>query len=622
MLTCPRHLIAFATSSTSSIFHISTRHPFSHITPRAPTLKAPIKPHNTPPSVRFNSSRPTMSSTETPKDTTKPSALDHITPEQCSLIERLYDIGALKFGTFKLKSGLSSPVYIDLRLTVSHPELLRDISTALSEKVKDVPHDLLCGVPYTAIPFATAMSLSNGKPMLMRRKEAKAHGTKRLIEGEYAEGQTVLVVEDLVTSGLSVMETVQPLRDVGLKTNHVVVVLNRQQGAANNLSSQNITLHCLFTLTEMLLVLVDKGKIETSVRDSVLSFIQESQVSTTTNASKPATETAGGDKENGKEQTTANGSGKPKPDDKENGTEKATAAAETGANGDAKEEKQTDEKKQDSVPTTVPSDPSATFAERAALAKHPVAKRLLELMESKQSNLAVAADVTSASELLELGEQVGPHIVILKTHADIVSDWTDATAAALRDLANRHDFLIFEDRKFADIGNTTYNQVSAGVHRIATWADIVNAHAVAGDGVIAGLAKAADAADQCGWRKFGIILLAQMSSKGNLASGLEGYTQKTVEMAQRHAEHVFGFISMEKIAGDGFVYLTPGVNLADTGDGLGQQYCTPEAIVADRGSDVIIVGRGVCQAEDKAAAAKKYRHAGWKAYEKRTSGIN
>lgn len=559
-----------------------------------------------------------MSNTETPKET-KPSPLDHITPEQCSLIERLYDIGALKFGTFKLKSGLSSPVYIDLRLTVSHPELLRDICTALSEKVKDVPHDLLCGVPYTAIPFATAMSLSNGKPMLMRRKEAKAHGTKRLIEGEYAEGQTVLVVEDLVTSGLSVMETVQPLRDLGLKTNHVVVVLNRQQGAANNLSSQNITLHCLFTLTEMLLVLVDNGKIETSVRDSVLSFIQESQVSTT-NAPKPAAEAAGGDKESGKEPTTANGSGEPKPDDKETAT-KAPVAAETGAKGDTKEENHTDEKKKHSVPTE-PSDPSATFAERAALAKHPVAKRLLELMESKQSNLAVAADVTSASELLELAEEVGPHIVILKTHADIVSDWTDATAAALRDLANGHNFLIFEDRKFADIGNTTYNQVSAGVHRIAGWADIVNAHAVAGDGVIAGLAKAADAAEQCGWRKFGIVLLAQMSSKGNLASGLEGYTQKTIEMAQRHADHVFGFISMEKIAGDDFVYLTPGVNLADSGDGLGQQYCTPEAIVADRASDVIIVGRGVCQAEDKAAAAKKYRHAGWKAYEKRTSGIN
>lgn len=556
-----------------------------------------------------------MSNTETPKET-KPSALDHITPEQSSLIERLYDIGALKFGTFKLKSGLSSPVYIDLRLTVSHPELLRDICTALSEKVKDVPHDLLCGVPYTAIPFATAMSLSKGKPMLMRRKEAKAHGTKRLIEGEYAEGQTVLVVEDLVTSGLSVMETVQPLRDLGLKTNHVVVVLNRQQGAVDNLSSQNITLHCLFTLTEMLLVLVDKGKIETSVRDSVLSFIQESQVANPT-APKPVADVDGGDKENGTEQTTANGSGEPKPDNKE----KAVIAPETGTKGDAKEDNQTGEKKQDSVPAVL-ADPSATYAERAALAKHPVAKRLLELMESKQSNLAVAADVTSASELLELGDQVGPHIVILKTHADIVSDWTDATAAALRDLANRHDFLIFEDRKFADIGNTTYNQVSAGVHRIAGWADIVNAHAVAGDGVIAGLAKAADAADQSGWRKFGIILLAQMSSKGNLASGLEGYTQKTVEMAQRHADHVFGFISMEKIAGDDFVYLTPGVNLADSGDGLGQQYCTPEAIVADRASDVIIVGRGVCQAEDKAAAAKKYRHAGWKAYEKRTSGIN
>lgn len=171
-------------------------------------------------------------------------------------------------------------------------------------------------------------------------------------------------------------------------------------------------------------------------------------------------------------------------------------------------------------------------------------------------------------------------------------------------LADEYNFLIFEDRKFADIGNTVSLQYSAGIYRIVEWADIVTIHAVPGPGGVAGLKKAV------GDRVRGGFLLAEMSSKGHLCT--PEYQASALSIAQTHPDFVVGFIAMKPVHEE-FLTITPGVQMASEGDGLGQTYRDPKRVVKD-GSDVIVVGRGITGAKDVEAAAALYQKEGWEGY--------
>jgi len=194
------------------------------------------------------------------------------------IILKLYDIGAIKFGSFTLKSGIISPFYIDLRESISYPALLQQIAEAMWSKVDGQTFDRLCGVPYTALPMASYLSIKYGCPMVMRRKEAKDYGTKKMIEGNFASDHNCLVLDDLITSGISVFETIAPLEQAGMKVSDIVVFLDRQQGGRNRVEEKGYRLHSVVTLHQAIDILYEYKRIDADTRKLISEFSAKSLV--------------------------------------------------------------------------------------------------------------------------------------------------------------------------------------------------------------------------------------------------------------------------------------------------------------------------------------------------------
>ena len=438
-----------------------------------------------------------------------------------------YKLGIIKFGRFTLKSGIESPFYVDLRPLASDPKILKNLANYLLEMLPLDNFDLICGVPYAALPMATAMSLESYIPLIIKRKEAKSYGTKKLIEGIYEKGQNCLLVEDVITSGKSLIETIAEVENEDLKVADIVVVLDREQGGKQLLESKGFKVHTLFNITEVCEILQEEGQLSDEEVKRIQDFLQGNVV-------------------------------------------------------------QFEEKTR------------LSYEQKLETSQHSVAKKLLETAITKESNLIASADVTTTDELLALAEKVGPNIIALKTHIDIISDFDyEKTIVPLKALAEKHKFLLMEDRKFADIGNTQELQFTSGVFKITDWADFVTSQVIGGYESL-----------DC-FKNVGVVAIVGMSSKGALTTS--AYREEALKVAASHP-NVIGGVSQNQLPEEMLLF-TPGVNLADSGDGKGQQYNTPEHVFKTLHTDFIIVGRGIYKSENPEQAALTYKNEGWKAYQ-------
>jgi orotate phosphoribosyltransferase len=189
------------------------------------------------------------------------------------LILSLNKIGAIKFGEFTLKSGALSPVYITLRTLISYPDVMEQVAAAYVELLKTLTYDRMGAVPYAAMPIVAAISAANHKPWIYRRKEVKAYGIKVPMEGEHSKGETVVIVDDLISSGASKFETIQPFEAEGLVVHDVVVLLDREQGGDKLLAEKGYKLHSVFKMSDILEVLQKEGSIDDEMVDKVKEFL-------------------------------------------------------------------------------------------------------------------------------------------------------------------------------------------------------------------------------------------------------------------------------------------------------------------------------------------------------------
>ena len=437
-----------------------------------------------------------------------------------------YKLGIVKFGKFTLKSGIESPFYVDLRPLASDPKILKHLADYLLEMLPLDNFDLICGVPYAALPMATAMSLESYIPLIIKRKEAKTYGTKKLIEGLFQKGQNCLLVEDVITSGKSLLETIPEIEEEGITVSDIVVVLDREQGGKQLLESKGYRVHTLFTISEVCEMLYEDGKLDTAEVAKIKDFLAGNVVKFE----------------------------KPK---------------------------------------------RLSYEEKMAAAEHSKAKKILEIAIEKQTNLIASADVLTTKELLELADKVGPHIAALKTHIDILTDFSyDETILPLIDLAKKHNFLLMEDRKFADIGSTQELQYSYGIYKISNWADLITSQVIGGY-------QSLDF-----FHNSGVVAILGMSSAGTLTD--KSYREEATKVAASHP-NVIGGVSQNPVP-DELLLFTPGVSLSNTGDGKGQQYNTPQHVFSQVFTDFMIVGRGIYRSENPEQAALSYKIAGWEAY--------
>ena len=211
--------------------------------------------------------------------------MTELNPNLASLADGLLSAGCIKFGEFTLKSGLKSPIYIDLRQIITYPKLLTQIaqaylpllSTLALSRAEGFHFSRIAGLPYAAIPIATAISLAGNYPMIYPRKEAKTYGTKAEIEGEYHAGETVVVIDDLATTGGSKFEAIEKLTVVGLVVKDVVVLVDRQSGAKESLEQAGYNLHAVLTITQLLDHWEATGKVEKEKIEETRTFLKQTK---------------------------------------------------------------------------------------------------------------------------------------------------------------------------------------------------------------------------------------------------------------------------------------------------------------------------------------------------------
>jgi len=191
------------------------------------------------------------------------------------LAQDLITSQCVRFGQFRLKSGIVSPIYLDLRRLVAQPVILARVARAYAGLLQQLQFDRLAGIPYAALPIATAIALEMNRPLIYPRREAKDYGTQAVIEGDFVAGETIVVLDDLATTGGSKIEAIQKIEAAGLKVRDIVVLIDREQGAGAMLAEAGYRLHAVATLSDLMAAWLGSAAITPAQYAEVQAFLAQ-----------------------------------------------------------------------------------------------------------------------------------------------------------------------------------------------------------------------------------------------------------------------------------------------------------------------------------------------------------
>ena len=205
-----------------------------------------------------------------------------LTDKGKTLATALLDIGAIQFGEFKLKlhekrpDAPLSPIYIDLRILRSFPDIMDSAVAVYKELISGLEFDLYADVPTAATPLAVLLSHETRIPLISLRKEEKGHGTGRPIDGVFKPGQTALLIDDLITLADSKIEAISALESNDLRVRDVVVLVDREQGGVQELKRRGYACHVAFGLKELLHFYRDRSRISEEQHDQTIRYLESS----------------------------------------------------------------------------------------------------------------------------------------------------------------------------------------------------------------------------------------------------------------------------------------------------------------------------------------------------------
>jgi orotate phosphoribosyltransferase len=196
--------------------------------------------------------------------------------EVCKILNK---IGALNFGVFKLTSGKTSPYYIDLRIVPSFPDLFHKVCNLY---IKFIRHEIginkfdrIAGIPVGGIPFASLIAYNLNKPFLYTRKSLRVHGRQKKIEGVLTPGDRVLLIDDLITTGFSLLEASRIILAEGGVTRDAVVLLDREEEGKEALEKSGIKIHALLKISKVANKLYEIGAIDETQMKTILKQIKK-----------------------------------------------------------------------------------------------------------------------------------------------------------------------------------------------------------------------------------------------------------------------------------------------------------------------------------------------------------